>query len=295
MHRWCWRRWRKQRASSREAGRSAGTVLAEHFRHRETLLVLDNFEHVLGAARPVGRLLAACPGLKALVTSRTALALSGEHVYPLAPLAVAPAPLAGSVEGTDASALAAVPAIALFVARMREGAPEFALSGANAAEVSAICRRLDGLPLAIELVAARGSGLTPGAMLERLVTAFASVNGPLSRKNGATRAVNRTSETPLGDGERGVSNDDQLAGQQTEQATRAPRGSRSRPVRHQTLEATVAWSHDLLRPAEQALFRRLAVFHGGATRAAIEAVCGVDGEWTHTEMVRSLPAATETA
>jgi predicted ATPase len=126
------------------------------------LLVLDNFEHVARAAHDVGALLEACAGVTALVTSRHVLGLSGERTLPLAPLA--------TPDGEAGDALAA-PAVALFVARARARDPSFELTPEMAASVAEICRRLDGLPLAIELAAARVAVLAPPAMLAHWDTA----------------------------------------------------------------------------------------------------------------------------
>ncbi len=123
------------------------------------LLVLDNFEHLLGAAPHVGALLAACPDLKVLVTSRAGLRLRWEQRFPISPLAVPDATLSTTLED-----LAQVPAVALFVERARAARPSFQLTADNAAAVVEICGQLDGLPLALELAAARAALLTPQAL-----------------------------------------------------------------------------------------------------------------------------------
>jgi predicted ATPase/transcriptional regulator with XRE-family HTH domain len=147
----------------REAGgRRARELLLEHLRARRRLLVLDNVEHLPGAAPLLAELLAGCPRLALLVTSRAALRLRGEQRFPVAPL---PAP---ADEPAAVEVIAAAPAVRLFVERARAVVPEFALDAANAPAVAAICRRLDGLPLAIELAAARTRVLRPQAMLARL-------------------------------------------------------------------------------------------------------------------------------
>jgi len=189
------------------------------------LLVLDNFEQVAGAAPALGALLESCPALAALVTSRAALRIRGEHQHPVAPLALPPpdAPI-------DPPALAQVPAVALFLERGRAVRPTLELSEQTAATITAICRRLDGLPLALELAAARLLLFSPQALLARL-------------------------------------------------AARLPllvHGAHDLPARQRTLRATIAWSYDLLRPAERLLFRRLGVFAGGCTLEAAAAVCGSD-------------------
>jgi predicted ATPase len=117
---------------------------------RDLLLVLDNFEHVLGAAAQIAELLAACPTLKILVTSRAALRVRWEHEFPVQPLSL---PAVAHTQSADA--IADAPCVALFVQRAQSVRPGFALTDQNAGAVDAICRRLDGLPLAIELAAVR--------------------------------------------------------------------------------------------------------------------------------------------
>jgi predicted ATPase/DNA-binding XRE family transcriptional regulator len=130
---------------------------------RDLLLLLDNFEHVLDAAPLVLELLRDCPRLTVLATSRAALRLSGEQEFPLLPL---PTPLDAALPRVER--LGEYAAVRLFVERAQQVAPDFALCDANAAAVAAICARLDGLPLAIELAAARVKLLPPAALLERL-------------------------------------------------------------------------------------------------------------------------------
>ena len=139
----------------REAGdRPVAERLADALRERRLLLVLDNFEQVVEAAPMLAALLAACPRLTALATSREPLRLSGEQVVSVGPLALPGA-------DADAGSIARAEAVALFVARAHAVRPEFALTEANAPAVAEICRRLDGLPLAIELAAARIAHLPP--------------------------------------------------------------------------------------------------------------------------------------
>jgi predicted ATPase/DNA-binding CsgD family transcriptional regulator len=130
---------------------------------RETLLVLDNLEHVLAVVPELGELLATCPGTRLLATSREPLSLQWEQLYPVAPLGL-PDPRRGS----SAAAVGLAPAVVLFVQRARAADPSFELTDANAASVAELCRRLDGLPLAIELAAARVRLLAPAQLLARL-------------------------------------------------------------------------------------------------------------------------------
>jgi predicted ATPase/class 3 adenylate cyclase len=190
---------------------------------KHLLLLLDNVEHLLTSARFVSGLLAACPALSVLATSRQALALAGEQCYPVAPLAL---PLAEH----DAASLTRVPAVALFCDRARAHDPDFRLGDADANAVAEICRRVDGLPLAIELAAARCALLSPGEIAERLDTALGALGA----------------------------------------------GARDAPARQHTLRATIDWSHDLLSDAEKQCIARFAVFVGGATVEATEAITGAD-------------------
>ncbi len=153
-------------------GRSLPDALRAELRDRDLLLVLDNFEQVLGAAPALADLLATCPRLTALVTSRAPLRLAGEQAYPVPPLALPETGLAGGVES-----VAGADAVRLFVARARAADPSFSLTPANAATVAAICARLDGLPLAIELAATRVAAFPLPALLasfERALPALTS-------------------------------------------------------------------------------------------------------------------------
>jgi predicted ATPase len=174
---------------------------------KRLLLLLDNFEHLLDAAAGLAETIGACPNLTVLVTSREPLHVGGEWEIAVEPLR--------EREAVD-----------LFRQRAVAVRSDFEANG----EVAEICRRLDCLPLAIELAAARVKALSLSVLLERL-----------------------EQRLPL------------LAG-----------GLRSAPERQRTLRATIAWSHDLLTPAEQDLFARLAVFAGGCTLEAAEQVCGAD-------------------
>jgi predicted ATPase len=144
---------------------STGRLIADlktYLRARQLMLVLDNFEQVMGAAPLVTDLLSAAPGVVALVTSRRVLRLRGEHEFAVSPL---PVPRAGAFDAADVQRCAS---IRLFLERARAASPDFELTSANSGAVAEICRRLDGLPLAIELAAARVRLLPPQAMLARL-------------------------------------------------------------------------------------------------------------------------------
>jgi predicted ATPase len=146
-----------------KAGQSLLDSLQESLQDKQMLLLLDNFEQVVAAAPLVAELLAACPRLKCLVTSRVVLHLSGEHAFPVPPLEL---PDPRHLPAVDA--LSQYAAVALFVQRALAVKPDFRVDNANAPAVAEICVRLDGLPLAIELAAARLKLLPPQAMLARL-------------------------------------------------------------------------------------------------------------------------------
>ena len=139
------------------------TDLKSYLRARRLVLVLDNFEQVMGAAPLVAELLGAAPGVVALVTSRMVLRLRGEHEFPVPPL---PVPPIGA--GGDAAEVQRCASVRLFVQRAQAASAGFELTSGNAGAVAEICRRLDGLPLAIELAAARVRLLPPRALLARL-------------------------------------------------------------------------------------------------------------------------------
>jgi predicted ATPase/DNA-binding XRE family transcriptional regulator len=188
---------------------------------RPTLLVLDNFEHVLDAADVVSELIDGCPRLTVLVTSRAPLQLRAEREFPVVPL-----PTPREDPRLPVHAVAASPAVDLFLRRAQAVRPDFALTKTNASAVAAICRCLDGLPLALELAAARTRILPPHAMLEHLADRLGFLTG----------------------------------------------GAGDLPARQRTMRATVAWSHELLGQAAQAVFARLTVFDGSFSLAAVEAV-----------------------
>ena len=144
-------------------GSSLADALEQYLSDKHLLLVLDNFEHLLEGAPLISLLLAASPGLKVLATSRAPLRLTREREYAVEPLEVPPRANLPSL-----GELACVPAVTLFVERARQTKPAFELTPENARDVAQICRRLDGLPLALELAAARIKLLTPRSMLDRL-------------------------------------------------------------------------------------------------------------------------------
>jgi non-specific serine/threonine protein kinase len=198
--------------------------IRRHLQQTQMLLVLDNFEHLLPAALVVADLLSSCPELQILVTSRTPLRISFEHEFAVPPLAL-PDRLARStiaeLVGTDA--------VNLFVQRAAAIDPGFDLTVANADDVAEICAQLDGLPLAIELAAARTRLLSPAALRARLANRLALLTD----------------------------------------------GPRDQPPRLRSMRDAVAWSYDLLGPAEKSLYRRLAIFAGGFTLEAAEAIAEI--------------------
>jgi predicted ATPase/DNA-binding NarL/FixJ family response regulator len=146
--------------------------LAAALGHEQRLVILDNCEHLLGAAPDIGRVLAACPRLQVLATSRERLRLSAEQEFPVPPLAM-PAP----ADAADLISLAANPSVALLLDRARRTNPSFELTAANALLLASACVRLEGLPLAIELAAARLKVLTPGELVFRLSSRMALLAG----------------------------------------------------------------------------------------------------------------------
>ena len=153
---------------SESSGRTVLDALKEHLGGKQVLLVLDNFEQIMQAASQVAELVAAAPDLKVLVTSRAPLRLAGEQVFPVPPLEVPEFDKTG-----DPTAVLAGDAVALFVQRARAIDPGFSLTSSNAASVTEIVARLDGLPLAIELAAARLNLFPPQALLDQLIQGFA--------------------------------------------------------------------------------------------------------------------------
>ncbi len=149
-----------------------GAHLGRYLQGRQLLLVLDNVEHVLQAAPQLGQLLAVAPRLKLLITSRVALELTGEHRFTVLPLLVPPPIDARSRTLSARETQARYPAVALFVQRAQAVSPGFVLADATASAVGEICRRLDGLPLAIELAAARVGLFSPAELLVQLEDRF---------------------------------------------------------------------------------------------------------------------------
>ena len=154
------------------AGRPLLTALADFLAQREMLLILDNFEQVVDAAPFVAQLLALPSALKILVTSRTILRIYGEHEYPVPPLT-----LPDRRSSPSAAHLSHFEAVRLFVSRAQAARAAFALDDGNAPTIAEICHRLDGLPLAIELAAARIRALTPQAMLQRMERSLPLLTG----------------------------------------------------------------------------------------------------------------------
>jgi predicted ATPase/class 3 adenylate cyclase/Tfp pilus assembly protein PilF len=209
-----------------QPGRPLEEVVLEFLAGREAVIILDNCEHLVDpVATLAGRLLKACPDLRLLVTSREPIGVGGEVTWRVPSLGL-PDP-DGSVSLAE---LASSEAVRLFVERAGERDREFVLSGEVAPSVVEICQRLDGIPLAIELAAARVATLSCAQIAARLDDRFRLLTG----------------------------------------------GSRTALERHQTLRAAVDWSYDALGVAEQALLARLAVFAGGFSLEAAEAVCEGD-------------------
>ncbi|MEU6641347.1 BTAD domain-containing putative transcriptional regulator [Saccharomonospora sp. NPDC046836] len=206
--------------------RPAVERLVNALAERDLLLVLDNCEHIVDAAAELaGQLLGQCPHVRILATSREALGLTGERLCPVPQLAVPPL-------GQPDRDVLDYAAVRLFTERAAAAAPGFEANAERIADVVRICRALDGLPLAIELAAARVRSLPVPQVAARLDDRFRLLS----------------------------------------------RGSRTAAPRHRTLRAVVEWSWDLLDDTERTLARRLTVFSGGATIAAVGRVCDVPAE-----------------
>jgi predicted ATPase/class 3 adenylate cyclase len=210
-------------------GRALPDTLVEYLRARRTLVVLDNCEHLLGAcAELADALLRECPSLTILATSRAPLGVPGEITWRVPSMSLPADPQREPIE-----ALRLSDAVSLFLDRAAQVRPDFAITAANAPAVARICHDLDGIPLAIELAAARVRMLSPEQIERALGDRFHLLTG----------------------------------------------GARTVMPRHQTLAASIDWSHELLSDGERMLRRRLAVFVGGWTLDAAEAVCpggGID-------------------
>lgn len=207
---------------------SLAEEIIDHLRSQHTLLILDNFEHVLPARTFVATLLEACAGMCVMATSRTPMQVRGEQEWTVLPLT-----LPGLAETSTANDVADTEAVQLFTERVTSVRRDFVLTDKNATDVANICRCVDGLPLALELAAARMKVLSTGSLLSRL-------------------EEHRLEVLTL--------------------------GAHDLPSRQQTMRKTVAWSHDLLHPSEQALFRRLSIFAGGWTLDAAETVTNLRGD-----------------
>ncbi len=210
-------------------GRGLLDTLVEHLRTLRTLVVLDNCEHLLTAcAELADALLRACPSLTILATSRAPLGVPGELIWRVPSMSLPADPRREPIESLCQS-----DAVALFIDRASQVRPNFAITTANAPTVAQICHDLDGIPLAIELAAARARMLAPEQIARALGDRFHLLTG----------------------------------------------GARTVMPRHQTLEASIDWSHELLSDGERTLLRRLSVFAGGWTLDAAEQVCpgaGID-------------------
>jgi predicted ATPase/DNA-binding XRE family transcriptional regulator len=210
-------------------GRAADlqTLLAQRLAGKPALVVLDTFEHLTAAAPLVYALMLGSPETTFLVTSRSALRLRGEQQFPVPPLE-----LPGETDEVSPQMLARWPSTALFWERALAVRPDLPLDPPAAMAVADICRKLDGLPLAIELAAARVRHLPLTAVRDQLTDRLRLLVG----------------------------------------------GTLDLPQRQRTIRDTVAWSHDLLGPAQAKLFRRLSVFSGGWDLGSAEGVCGGAGE-----------------
>ncbi|MFI6628436.1 ATP-binding protein [Nonomuraea fuscirosea] len=216
-------------------------VLAEHLYDREILLVLDTCEHLVGAcARTVETLLEAVPGLRVLATSRRPLDVPGEFVYVVDPL---PVPPPGTSAGLG-------DAVALLAERAAETVPGFDLADQDQDAVIRLCRRLEGIPLAIELAAARLREMPVEQLADRLDDRFATL-----RDDPAAPAASLTDPA--------VSEDAAASGASGEAG----------PPWHQALRTAIGWSHELCEPAERLLWARLSVFAGDFDAEAVRRVC----------------------
>ena len=155
------------------SGRAPLDIVSVYLRDKHKLLILDNFEHLLDASPGVAVLLDHCPDLKMIVTSRERSRLAAEHAFPVAPLRLPPHVDRNQPHAIAPEKLRAYSAIELFTARAESAWPDFAITPGNAATITQLCARLDGLPLALELAAARIGQISAEAMLARLERNFA--------------------------------------------------------------------------------------------------------------------------
>jgi predicted ATPase/class 3 adenylate cyclase len=212
-----------------EPGRSLRETLATFLCERKLLLILDNCEHIMeSVSREVGALVSHCKNVTVLATSRQALRVTGEVTFPVRPLEAFDVWQRPKDRPLSAADIAGFDAVKLFVDRAQAVVPDFRLTDENAPDIARICWRLDGIPLALELAAARLRVLTPAQISGRLNDQFKLLKG--------------TAVLP----------------------------------HQQTLRALIDWSYDLLTGPEKLLFHRLAVFAGGRTIEAVEAVCTDD-------------------
>ncbi|MEU6389746.1 NB-ARC domain-containing protein [Streptomyces sp. NPDC046939] len=219
-------------------------ALAHYLAERELLLVLDTCEHLTGELRPVvERLTGAAPGLRVLATSRRPLGLAAEEVQAVEPLPVpGPARAAAGQSGPDADALV------LLADRAARAVPGFTVTDADRPDLERLCRQLEGLPLAIELAAARLRELSPGELADRLADRVSDRFTVLDDAGPATPGVE-------------AGGDDA-----------AP----ADPSWHQALRTAIGWSHQLCGPAERLLWARLSVFVGSFDTEGAVQVCGDD-------------------
>jgi predicted ATPase len=202
-------------------GRSPTDQLVDFLDNKNCLIILDNFEQVISAANWISQLLSRLPSLSVMITSRRLLNIYGEYEFEVPTLSLPP------TEPTSTDALTNVDSVRLFVQRARAANSQFSLNDENAWVVSQICSQLDGLPLAIELAAARIRLYSPEFLLSQLNDALSILTG----------------------------------------------GPRDTSERHQTLRAAIDWSYQLLDDDLKKVFVRSAVFQGGQTVEATEAIC----------------------
>ena len=209
-------------------GQPLADTLADALGEKELLLIVDNCEHLVeAAAKLVDALLVACPRFRVLATSREPLGVEGEIQRAVPPLSLPGPTEVGSDDDSTVESIMRYEAVRLYLDRARLRQPDFRLTRENAGAVAGVCRKLDGIPLAIELATARMGALGVEQVAQRLEASLDVLKG-----------ISRTAE-----------------------------------LRHQTMKATLDWSHDLLSQLERAMLRRLSAFAGTWTSEAAEAVC----------------------